>query len=227
MIFLLGLLVLALILSPIFKLKKVSVYGNENIDSEEIKNIVSSANILLLSSSELESNLLKKFPKISEIEVEKNIFKRSLSIIISERIDAGIACKENTGNCFYFDQNGIIFENAPRTSGYLVLSVNDFSEKIFSAGEKIYSQETVDSIISIKEYLDSSGKVKIDHFEITANPPKEIKAVSVKGWYILFDATRDIKKQLSMLKTALDEKIKDTANLEYIDLTIENRIYYK
>lgn len=226
-IFLFALLILSLILSPIFELKEISVQGNQEVDAEEIKSIITSGNILFLTAKELGNDLLESFPKISEVKVEKNIIKRTVSIVISERESVGITCKENTGNCFYFDKNGFIFEDAPQTSGSLILLIKDFSATEFLIGKKIYSEEVTAMVAEIKEYLASSVNIKTDWFEIHTIPPKEIKTITPKGWYILFDPTRDIKKQLSILKTALNEKIKDVADIEYIDLTIENRIYYK
>ena len=46
-------------------------------------------------------------------------------------------------------------------------------------------------------------------------------------WYILFDKSRDLKNQLQALELVLAEKIEEREHLEYIDLRIENRVYYK
>ena len=226
-IFLFLLLVAGVALSPILKAKEINIYGNKEIDSEAIKNNIQSINILLMTTNGLKNELLKDFPKISEIEIRKNIFKRTIAVTIVEREKLGIICKENTGNCFYIDKNGIIFENAPKTSGSLILLIKDFSSREFTLGGKIFTEQIMDSIVEIRESFNSSTKVKIDWFETRTNPPKELRIITTKGWYILFDSARDTKKQFSILKTALDEKIKNTDNLEYIDLRIENRIYYK
>ncbi|MDP2934703.1 MAG: FtsQ-type POTRA domain-containing protein [bacterium] len=239
-IFLFVLSLIGILLSPIFELKKISLYGNKEISSEELEKSIKSVNILLMTTNGLKDKLLKEFPKISEVRIEKNIFKRTIAITITERKSLGIICKaeksspvettkdgETIKNCFYIDKNGVIFEDAPQTSGSLVLLIKDFSSEEFSLGKKIFEEQIINSIVEIRENLTSSTNIKIDWFENRTIPPKELKLVTSKGWYILFDSTRDIKKQLSILKTALSEKIKTTDNLEYIDLRIENRIYYK
>ena len=48
-IFLFVLLILSLILSPIFELKEISIQGNQEVEVEEIKNIITSGNILFLT----------------------------------------------------------------------------------------------------------------------------------------------------------------------------------
>lgn len=225
--FLFLLLVAGILLSPILKAKEVIVYGNKETSSEEIKTGIKSVNILLFTTTGLEKDLLKNFPKIAQAKIEKNMLKRTIIVTVVERESLGIICKENTGNCFYIDKNGVIFEDAPQTSGSLVLLIKDFSSEEFLLGKKIFEEQIINSIVEIRENLISSTNIKADWFENRTIPPKELKLVTSKRWYILFDSTRDIKKQLSILKTALSEKIKTTDNLEYIDLRIENRIYYK
>jgi len=226
-IFLFLLLAAGIALSPMLKAKEINIYGNKEIDSEEIKNNIQSINILLMTTNGLKNKLLKNFPKISAIEIRKNILKRTIAVTITERKGLGIICKENIGNCFYIDKNGVIFEDAPQTSGSLILLIKDSSSEDFSLGKKILEEQIVGSIADFKEGLFSLTNIKINWFEIYIHPPKESKVITSEGWYLLLDLTRDIKKQLSILKTALDEKIKDRKNLEYIDLRIENRIYYK
>lgn len=226
-IFLFLLLIAGILLSPVLEIEKIIVYGNKEIDSEEIKTNINSMNILLLTTAGLEKDLLKKIPKIAQVEIRKNIFKKTLNISVVERENVGIACKEETNNCFYIDKNGAIFEDAPKTSGSLIILIKDFSSQEFFIGKKILSEQIVASIIEIKENLDYSTNIKVNWFEIHTDPPKELKVIIYGNWYILFDSTKEIEKQLSVLKTALDEKIKTTENLEYIDLRIENRIYYK
>jgi hypothetical protein len=226
-IFLFLLLVAGIILSPILKAREINVYGNKEINSEAIKNNIQSINILLMTTNGLENKLLKNFPKIAAVEIKKNITKRTIAVTIIEREGLGIICKENTGNCFYVDKNGIIFEDAPQTSGSLILLIKDFSSEEFSLGKKILEEQIITSITDFRKNLFSQTNIKINWFEIYTSPPKESKIITSEGWYLLLDLTRDTEKQLSILKAALNEKIKDRENLEYIDLRIENRIYYK
>jgi hypothetical protein len=226
-IFLFLLLVAGIVLSPILRAKEINVYGNKEISSEEIKNNIQSVNILLMTTNGLKNKLLENFPKISAIEIKKNILKRTIAITIAERESLGIICKENTANCFYFDKNGVIFEDAPQTSGSLILLIKDSFSEEFSLGKKILEEQIISSIADFREGIFSLTGIKINWFEIYTHPPKESKIITSEGWYLLLDLSRDTEKQLSVLKTALDEKIKDRKNLEYIDLRIENRIYYK
>jgi hypothetical protein len=108
-----------------------------------------------------------------------------------------------------------------------VLLIKDFSLEDFSMGKKLFSEQVINSIARLRNDLFSEIKAKALWFGSFTYPPKEIKVMTSEGWYVLFDLTRDIKSQLSILKAALAEKIPDRKNLQYVDLRIENRIYYK
>ena len=140
----------------------------------------------------------------------------------------GIVCKGETAECFYIDEQGIAFEQAPQTSGSLVLLIKDYSEREYRLRKEIFEQRIVNFISQVKQGLLGTGLIALD-FNILSFPPKDLKVMTSEGWYILFDLERDIKSQLSGLKAALEEKIseEERKNLEYVDLRIENRIYYK
>jgi len=234
-VFLLLLLAAGLLLSPLFKVKTVEVYGTKEINPDEIKASIEYKNILFITGNGLKNELLKKFPQIAQLDIEKNIPKTTIKITLTERQKAGIICKTEQGengeeivkSCFYVDKLGVIFKNAPQTSGSLILLIKDFSLEDFSLGKKIFSEQIMNSIIELRDNIFSQINVRAMWFANFTSPPEEIKVMTSEGWYALFDLNRDIKSQLSILKAALAEKIKDRKKLEYIDLRIENRIYYK
>jgi hypothetical protein len=233
-IFLLFLLAAGLLTSPLFKIKTVEIYGTKELVPEEIKANIEYKNILFITTDGLRQELAKKFPQISHMDIEKNLFKKTIKINLTEREKLGIVCKaEETDNnetvksCFYIDKEGVMFKNAPQTSGSLVLLIKDFSLEDFFLGKNLFSAKVINSIIDLKENLFSQIKAKSLWFASFTYPPKEIKVMTTENWYVLFDLDRDIKSQLLLLKTALAEKIQNRSTLQYVDLRIENRIYYK
>jgi len=224
-LFVLAGLVYLLFCSPVFDIKKTEISGNKEIKSEEIQNILSCANIFLLSGKKIKNELLERIPKIAELEIEKNIFKRELKIKLSEREEIGIACKDD--KCFYIDKSGVIFENAPQTSGSLITLINDFSGRNIKLGEKIFDEKFIGLIFEIREEMLAGMNLKIESFDSMNFPVQDVKAMTSEGWYAFFNFNNNIKSQVSALKVALKEKIQMRAGLEYVDLRIENRVYYK
>jgi len=227
-----------LFFSPIFKIRSIEVSGNKEVEAEEIKNSFTYGNIFLVSENKIKNDLIKKIPKISDVEIKKNLIKRSIKLTIEERKKLGIACQineqgaennEQFGDCFYIDNQGVIFEDAPQTSGSLILLIKDYSQREFYLGKKIFEQRIVDFISQARQGLSSEIGLTALDFNVLSFPPKDLKVMTNEGWYIIFDLEGDIKNQLLSLKAALEEKIlgEERKNLEYIDLRIENRIYYK
>lgn len=140
--------------------------------------------------------------------------------------EIGIICKEND-TCFYINKDGIILKGAPNTSGSLIMVVKDYSKRSFGLGDTVLDKSFIETILIIKEDLLQKLGLKVLSFDIESYPAEKLRVVTSESWYILFSLKRNIKSQLLALKVALDEKIQNRMNLEYVDLRIENRIYYK
>ena len=81
---------------------------------------------------------------------------------------------------------------------------------------------------SAKRILDELKSVAYNNFFL---PPGsfEFWIKAKEGWYIYLDKESDIPTQLVALKKFLDEKLlaDQRQKLEYIDLRVNTRIYYK
>ena len=104
--------------SFLFKIKSVEVSGNREVATEDIKEIFNYKNIFLFTKERIKNDLLNKFSKISELDIEKSLLKRTIKIEIKERERLGIVCGiemqesgEKIKNCFYIDKKGVIFES--------------------------------------------------------------------------------------------------------------------
>lgn len=228
-------LVLSYILffSPIFKIRGIEVPGASEggeISPEELKNAFNYKNIFLYTKNDIKNVLMEEFPLIADINISKNIIERSIKLIITERERLGIVCQaieEEMGGCFYIDKQGVIFEDAPQTSGSLILLIKDYSQRKFYIGKKIFEENVINAISKIREDLFLETGIKVLDFSIKSFPPTDLNVMTSEGWYIIFGLDRDAGIQILSLKAALEEKIQNREELEYLDLRIENRIYYK
>jgi len=246
-----------LFFSPIFEIKEIKISGDYTIEDEEIYNTLNDIldkkiliffdhnNIFLIQKNSLFKTLNKNFPQILSIKMNKNIINKTLVLNIMERREVGIYCEgkfaplepqENEsaaleysqGECYYIDVNGVIFEKAPQTSGTLILVIKDLSLVDAKIGESIIGPELLTELINLRIYLSDQLSLKVVDFVIDSNILKEIRINTNEGWYLLLDPSRSLLEQAEDLRLALDEKIKDErSNLKYIDLRIENRVYYK
>ena len=55
----------------------------------------------------------------------------------------------------------------------------------------------------------------------------EAVALIDEGWLVYFDINRPTSEQVKILAVLLKEELKNRENLQYIDLRIDGRVYYK
>ena len=225
-LFLILVLVYVLFFSPIFEIKEIKISGNQVISNEDIYNSLDDQNnIFLATGDKLTNILINNFPRILSIEINKNIIKKTIDLKIVERKEAGIFCIKD---CYYIDKQGVIFEQAPQTSGTLILAIKDSSNREVKIGKNVIEKEFMAELIDLGSYLSNQLGLKAFDFTIESDISKDLKINTNEGWYILFDRSQDLKNQLKALELVLREKIKEEREeLEYIDLRIENRAYYK
>ncbi|MBI2003738.1 MAG: hypothetical protein HYS78_02050 [Parcubacteria group bacterium] len=231
----------ALFFSGWFTLKEIQVSGNREIKEEEVKNLISAytertyfgyikpfSNILFSSSETLERSLSEKFKVIDRVDVNKNFFRKYLSVELDEKEAAGTWCKEDSDKCFFFDGNGALFKAAPKFSGEAFLAVEDGRGRDFNLGDSFDDKELLEKINLTRNILDELKVVGYSGFFL-APGSFEFWVKTKEGWNIYLDKANDIPTQLVALKKFLDEKLPASRRrtIEYVDLKINNRIYYK
>ncbi|OGN04752.1 MAG: hypothetical protein A2831_01305 [Candidatus Yanofskybacteria bacterium RIFCSPHIGHO2_01_FULL_44_17] len=185
------------------------------------------SNILFLSGDQLSSTLIDQFPRLESARVVKKI-PHSLEISVEERKSAGIWCLSDGVRCLYFDKNGVAFNETQSSAGYLILNVKDMRSRELKLGDIVADNIWLASIIKARELL-TKNDLDIRKFVIPAESFDEFYAITASGWKIVFSNSTDISKQIDALRIFLEEKpsINQKANLQYIDLRIQDRIYYK
>lgn len=230
----------AIFLSPILKIKNIDIISADNhLNRDNILKTISyiaplgffKENLLVLSKSNLKSELSSNFPAITDITVEKKLFN-TLTVNFNKRIPVGIWChymgsEPPADNCYYFDKEGIVFVRAPQTEGSLILKITDLSKNEISLGAKVLNNSRINFITTFRDTLNEINKFKILEFKINPNSSVDFEAITDNNWSIFIDDTQDPKITVNNLLTILDEAVKNSGNLEYIDLRIPSRIFYK
>ncbi|MEK7151407.1 MAG: hypothetical protein AAB784_01675 [Patescibacteria group bacterium] len=184
-------------------------------------------NILFVFGNDLAAELKSKFLKLESIRVDKK-FPHSLIISITERKSVGIVCSTMSGACFNFDKDGVAFSVTQSSSGFLILNITDRRNVELGLGKIVIASDWLVNIITARELLTKS-EIGIAEFVIPEDSLDEFYAVTADGWRIMFNNQTDIKSQISALEVFLKEKISvaQRSQLQYIDLRIQDRIYYK
>lgn len=217
-----------------------------------INSFLGADNILAWDSGKLpESDLFwKKYAVISQIQVKKNYFKRTLEIDYGKRNRYGVWCLMNSGSsgaitdasstdnsvssssalaadnerCFWFDEQGVVFSQAPYIEGNLIYRVDDYTGQSFVFGDKVLDERLLPNLFKVFSFLDqfnfNGRSLRLDDLAL-----EEIKTNQITNSTptIYFSLRFDPAFALAPLQS-----IRNTLNgIQYIDLRVENRIYYK
>jgi len=229
--------VYALRFSPYSRIKEIKVEGAQKVSSEEIINlsrqaldgrkhwIIPKDSLVFFNEQEFKDILLKQVPLIKSVDVARNI-SGLLSIKVQERQKAIIYCDRR--QCYNIDDDGLVFEGAPAVYGGMAIALKDNSGREVKIGDQAVGPELISFIKDAQYSLNERVNLNLIYFEASSFPAAEVDAMTVEDWKILFDSNQSAEDQVAALKLVLDEKIKDQRDeLEYVDLRIENRVYYK
>lgn len=224
-----------IVYSSVFQITRINT-NNTQIDADKtveslkkffvgqskITEFLGPENILVWKPEKI-GEFLKNYPQIAELAIEKKYFNREIKISVLEKEKFGIWCQLTTNDCWWFDKKGVIFSEALRAEGQLINKVDDFSGRSLSLGEPALEEKFLSNLIKIFEILEKSD-LKIKSLKLENLELQEVVTDSSLMPKIHFSLRINSEFALAAL-----ESIKKIGfeKIEYIDLRVENRAYYK
>lgn len=223
--------------SKVFNVREVSISNGSFIDNKEIREVADKyleqkflfferfSNIFLVDSEKLQALVSESFPQAKNVSISKKYF-HGLSVSLGRKEAAGIWCFKE--KCFYFDREGTAFDSAIDSDGPIYLSIYDETKTIEKLGEKVADKFLIDFIFDAQGEVE---KLKIEVVKVII-PDKELFRINVKtseNWELYLNMQESLQNQLDSLKVFLSQKIslEKRPQLQYIDVRIPNRVYYK
>jgi len=214
--------------------------------------IIPQDTLFALSGKKIENKILTGFPALREVKVKKIPFDK-IEISVKERESAAIWCRTKaepilapvpadfatstaavqkkpppqSEQCFFIDEEGIAFRQAPEISGTLATTFYGSSAQATVLGNQAVASSTIAFAKQLKKAAREIG-LEITVFLSEDQVSQDLSVLTSDGWWIYFDVNRSAKAQMNILDSLLNEEIKGKrVNLQYVDLRIANRIYYK
>lgn len=203
----------------------------DSLLAEKYFKLVPKNNLLLLSESQLNRLFTQNFGLIKRIRIIKQ-FPDKIKIIVEERNPVivlensqGRFILDNTGSTYPYD----FFDSSGFDQGKLPVLKEENSELAFSFDNNS-GTDYLNFVFGIKDKLENLLDIPLK---------KEIKTPRVisgdvifeteAGWQVYFNKNVAIDKEIEMLRIVLQDKIgpEKIKDLEYIDLRIDNKVYYK
>ena len=229
--------------SPYLRINKLVLSGVEELDYEKVLgeinsriqgkyfNIVPRNNFILIFRKNLENDLLNKFKKIESVGITKE-FPDKLEVAINERKALILWC--SGGPCYITDSKGYAYAGAdlglPELEENNLIRLVDLSVRPVDLGQKVLEPDYIQFVLGIKrELLDELGLELEDEYSTKSSVAEEVRVKTKEGWDIYFNSKISFNQSVEILKMFLNEKIgtEEHAKLEYIDVRIENKVFYK
>ncbi|MCL5733121.1 MAG: hypothetical protein M1334_00450 [Patescibacteria group bacterium] len=238
LLILLVLIVYILIESPLLRINKIEITGNNQTPQSDISQYLYSRILnsrfsyflgfynFLSWPNRIGENNLALLPTIKQIDISKDYLRHVLVANVVERQPSGVWCFEKDGspNCFWFDSEGIIFKKAFATSGNLVFSIDDYAQNIIPTGGKILPDSFLPNFFSIMQLLNDAN-LNIKEIRLNDLNLEEIEVDLNSGPKIYFSLRFDPSNDLSVINYLRQNK--NFNNLQYIDFRSENKAFYK
>lgn len=238
-----GATVYAVIFSPLLRIKSVTVDGLESLDSRSVIETASKimdrrywdvfdgSNLILASDDKIEKALLDRFKKIESVETRKK-FPDKLEISVKERGSILVFCDGSA--CSVIDRNGQAFAKADFQSNELdeqkLIVLRDLSRKDVPMAEVSIDTGLAGFLNEVKMRLEKELDVETrQEWSTPTLISGDLRAETAEGWKIYFNYAIGVEKEIEMLKTVLANSLDKArrADLEYIDLRLDNKVYYK
>lgn len=228
---------------PFFQVREISFFGLRHLSQEKLSAevrqtlsgrrwfFVPNRNIFVLSKTATAQKLYETYPRISVVVVKK-IFPHNIEVSIVERAKNAIWCAggeeaPSASACFFIDEDGALFQEAPFLRGNALLRF--FDERAFGrvgVGVAALTAEQRKTLQRFSEEFFNTLGLKITHVTITDGPV--FKLFTDEGWSILINMQVDMQRAIDNLRLAFNRTLQDRRKeLEYIDLRFEDKLYYK
>ncbi len=223
--------------TDMFQVQAITVIDAKSELSAQIKELISSRlaqsplgqNIFFAQTDSLETEAVSKFPQIRTIHVVRKL-PGTIKAIVQEKQPALLLL--SNGQYYFVDQEGVTYQEAHIADlpGIVLPTVkNDDQSSKVTLGVAAVAPSFVSFVQNIEEALPKEVSAKPAEIHIPSLAAREIHVKLDNNWLILFDATRPAASQMTVLQKLLSTTISATeaSQLEYIDLRIPNRVYYK
>lgn len=223
----------------------------EPILAKKIFNKISTANLVFLPDNKIKNAILNNFPIIKEATLKKNFSEHNLTVNIAERQPAAIWCRvlvppslqvsSSTAqqineelldalpieSCFFVDEQGFVFRQAPIFSGGPIATVYDQTIQSIKIKDNVANEKTLAFILAAKKELRAIN-LNLTDFVIQFQSLGDLEILTPENWRIYLNINDSVSDQISALKRVLAEEIKGKrSQLEYVDLRVANKVYYK
>ena len=235
---------------PALQIKKVAISGAQTLSSSTVEAFVrerlageywrvfSKSNIFLYPKQQIAADLMRAYPALASADVHAVDF-HTIAVNVVEREPRALWCSSPQGDalrCFFMDENGIVYGDAPTFSEPVYLSYYGSTTRSTGsgqAGSTLPKQFLTPSEFQTLSALVDAVAQKVSNSAIVAvetDKNKDVNVLFANGFTLRFalsDAGGDIFEQFSLALTSEPMREHTLSDFQYLDLRFGDRLYYK
>lgn len=201
----------------------------KEIVDERIKSAPFNKNIFFIDTAAIENELTTKLPEIRTTRVTRQL-PGTIKVVVLEKLPVLLFLSST--QYYFVDEQGIAYEKARLETlpgEVLPIVKNDDQEGKVTVGVPAVSNSFVEFVQFMQKELPEKINTKVAEIRIPSVSAREVHFLLVNNWELRFDSTREPAHQLAILEQLLRTTITpaEQSKLEYIDLRIPDRVYYK
>ena len=229
--------------SSFLDITKVEISGLEKLSDGQLRgdvetalsgkypNGISRRNFIFLDKNALGAGLADKYKRIETISVEKE-FPDTLKIAIKERKLLLILCSGD--HCYTLNEKWLAYPAENFSSEVLkkenIITLKDLGGAAVVEDTQPLEDDFVQFILDVRNALPKETGVNLTmEYETPNRMSGDLKVETTEGWKIYLSKDMGLENEIFMLKAILDKKINgdQRKDLEYIDLRINDKAFYK
>lgn len=206
-----------------------TIAAAKKIIEEQLSQNPASKNIFFIPTDTLEQSIIAALPQVRTVYVARKL-PGTVKAIIQEKVASLLLLSK--GKYYFVDAQGIAYEEArletlPGTILPIVKN-NDTNSQV-TVGIPVVAKSFVEFVTYMEKELPAATGGTIAEIRIPSLSAREVHLLLSNNWVIRFDVTRSADVQLATLQKLLAGTISpdEQKKLDYIDMRIPDRVYYK
>ena len=226
-------------ISPTFVVKQVRIERTESLTDQVVHDIEADLTAYLIDQGQHNLFRIKK-ARIREIIDTHTLtdtlrIRRQLpdtAIIVFTENSPALVWREQTGDEYYVDSSGVVIrQKTDDRFQYSILTTENAtsSTQALEQGSQVFTPEFVSYVTEFKKQFDATIKdFTLKKIIYAHDKPTEAQFETNEGWVLIVDHKNSIPVTLSDIAEVLEQIIRsDRLQLQYMDVRIEGRVYYK
>lgn len=236
---------------PALQIKEVAVSGAQTLPSSTLQVFVrerlageywyafSKSNIFLYPKQQIAADLIKAYPVLASADVHANDFQ-SIAVNVVEREPRALWCispeSALSAQCFFMDENGVIYSDAPTFSEPVYLSYYGSTTRSSGsgqAGSALPKQfltpaefQTLSALVDAIAQKLSGEKIA----GVAVDAQRDVRIRFTDNFVLIFalgDQGGDVFERLALALTSEPIATHQLSEFEYLDLRFGDKLYYK